>query len=144
MRRLLARVLSLACISCFFSASAAAVAAADKPNILFVFTDDQRWDTIAALGNPEIKTPNTDRLVGEGFTFDNAYCMGSMVGAVCLPSRTMLATGRSLWRVPQNPRSKTAPPDVPLLPVLMNRAGYVTFHCGKQNLSLCPTAIAAK
>jgi arylsulfatase A-like enzyme len=131
MRRLLALVLSLACMSCFFSTAAAAVAAADKPNILFVFTDDQRWDTIGALGNPEIKTPNTDRLVNEGFTFDNAYCMGSMVGAVCLPSRTMLATGRSLWRIPQNPRSKIAPPDVPLLPVLMNRAGYVTFHCGK-------------
>ena len=102
-----------------------------KPNILFVFTDDQRWDTIAALGNPEIETPNTDRLVEEGFTFDNTYCMGSMVGAVCLPSRTMLATGRSLWRIPENPRSKIAPPGVPLLPVLLNEAGYATFHCGK-------------
>jgi len=54
-----------------------------------------------------------------------------MVGAVCLPSRTMLATGRSLWRIPENPRSKTPPPGVPLLPVLMNDAGYETFHCGK-------------
>ena len=80
-----------------------------KPNILFLFTDDQRWDTVSALGNPEIKTPNTDRLVEQGFTFDNTYCMGSMVGAVCLPSRTMLATGRSLWRIPENPRAKTAP-----------------------------------
>jgi arylsulfatase A-like enzyme len=102
-----------------------------RPNILFFFTDDQRWDTIGALGNPEIHTPNIDRLVAEGFHFKNAYCMGSMVGAVCLPSRTMLATGRSLWRIPEKPRAKIPPPGVPLLPVLLNEAGYVTFHSGK-------------
>jgi arylsulfatase A-like enzyme len=102
-----------------------------RPNILFIFTDDQRWDTIRALGNPEIYTPNLDRLVAEGFHFNNAYCMGSMVGAVCLPSRTMLATGRSLWHIPANPRAKTPPPGVPLLPVLLNDAGYKTFHSGK-------------
>jgi arylsulfatase A-like enzyme len=102
-----------------------------KPNILFFFTDDQRWDTISALGNPEIHTPRLDQLVIEGFHFNNAYCMGSMVGAVCLPSRTMLATGRSLWRIPENPRAKTPPPGVPLLPVLLNEAGYETFHSGK-------------
>ena len=102
-----------------------------RPNILFIFTDDQRWDTIHALGNPEIHTPNLDRLVAEGFHFNNAYCMGSMVGAVCLPSRTMLATGRSLWHIPVNPRAKTPPPGVPLLPVLLNEVGYATFHSGK-------------
>lgn len=102
-----------------------------RPNILFIFTDDQRWDTIGALGNPEIHTPNLDRLVRDGFHFNNAYCMGSMVGAVCLPSRTMLATGRSLWRIPANPRAKTPPPGVPLLPVVLNDAGYETFHSGK-------------
>ncbi len=102
-----------------------------RPNILFIFTDDQRWDTIGALGNPAIHTPNLDRLVRDGFHFNNAYCMGSMVGAVCLPSRTMLATGRSLWRIPANPRAKTPPPGVPLLPVALNDAGYETFHSGK-------------
>jgi len=95
----------------------------NKPNIVFFFTDDQRWDTIGKLGNPEIHTPNIDRLVAEGFHFNNAYCMGSMVGAVCLPSRTMLATGRSLWRIPENPRAKTPPPGVPLLPALLKDAG---------------------
>src|SRR4051812_27865932 len=79
-----------------------------RPNILFVFSDDQRWDTIRALGNKEIHTPHLDRLVESGFTFRNAYCMGSMVGAVCLPSRTMLMTGQSLWRCPQNMRAKSA------------------------------------
>src|SRR5690349_19720674 len=78
------------------------------PNILFIFADDQRWDTIRALGNPDVQTPNLDRLVQRGFRFNNAYCMGSMIGAVCTPSRTMLITGRSLWRIPENPTAKTA------------------------------------
>ncbi len=107
-------------------------AATSRPNILFIFTDDQRWDTVAALGNPEIKTPTFDALVERGTHFTNAYCMGSMVGAVCLPSRTMLITGRSLWRIPENPRVKQTPPGMPLLPVALREAGYVTFHCGKR------------
>jgi arylsulfatase A-like enzyme len=105
--------------------------AATKPNILFILTDDQRWDTIHALGNRDIRTPNLDRLVERGFRFNNAYCMGSMIAAVCTPGRTMLITGRSLWRIPGNPRAQAAPPGVPLLPALLNDAGYLTFHCGK-------------
>lgn len=117
--------------------SSSAVIAEDRPppNILLILADDQRWDTIGALGNPEIHTPHLDRLVERGFHFTNAYCMGSMVGAVCLPSRTMLVTGRSLWRIPANPRAKTAPEGVALLPVQLRAAGYTTFHCGKDNNS---------
>jgi arylsulfatase A-like enzyme len=100
-------------------------------NVVLILADDMRWDTIHALGNPEIHTPTLDRLVERGFKFNNAFCMGSMVGAVCLPSRTMLITGRSLWRIPANPRAKVAPKGVPLLPTLLNDAGYATFHCGK-------------
>ncbi|MEO6183368.1 MAG: sulfatase-like hydrolase/transferase, partial [Verrucomicrobiota bacterium] len=63
---------------------------AQKPNVLFLFTDDQRADTIAALGNPIIKTPAMDSLARRGFTFRNAYCSGGNSGAVCTPSRNML------------------------------------------------------
>ena len=101
------------------------------PNILLILADDQRWDTIRALGNSEIHTPNLDRLVVRGFTFNNAYCMGSMIGAVCLPSRTMLITGRSLWRIPKFPHPERTPPGVHVLPTLLREAGYVTFHSGK-------------
>ncbi len=101
------------------------------PNILLILADDQRWDTIAALGNSEIHTPNLDRLVTRGFTFNNAYCMGSLIGAVCLPSRTMLITGRSLWRIPELPHPAVTPPGVHVLPALLGQAGYVTFHSGK-------------
>ena len=70
---------------------------ADPPNILFLFSDDQCFDTIRSTGNREIHTPNLDRLVSEGTLFSHAYNMGSWSGAVCVPSRTMLNTGRFLW-----------------------------------------------
>ena len=47
---------------------------AKRPNILFLISDDQRGDTIRALGNPRIETPNLDRLVGEGVSFERAVC----------------------------------------------------------------------
>jgi arylsulfatase A-like enzyme len=125
----------LVCCALLLTAAETHAAGTPRPNILLIFTDDQRWDTVSALGNPEIDTPNFDRLVQRGFHFTNAYCMGSMIGAVCLPSRTMLITGRSLWRIPSNPRAKQAPPGVPLLPSLLAGAGYDTFHCGKSGNS---------
>ena len=61
-----------------------------KPNVIFLFADDQRADTIAALGNPHIKTPNLDSLVRRGFSFRSNYIFGGNSGAVCVPSRAML------------------------------------------------------
>ncbi len=130
--------------SCLFSllalltiARSALIVAADfpqRPNILLIVSDDQRWDTIAALGNPQIKTPHLDALVNRGFVFRNPYCMGAMVPAVCAPSRTMLITGQSLWKIPKPAEMKT-PAGVPVLPKLLREAGYNTFHVGKQGNS---------
>ena len=58
--------------------------AAKRPNVLFIFTDDQRPDAFSALGNPDIKTPNMDRIINSGFVFNQAYIQGSMTGATCL------------------------------------------------------------
>src|SRR6056300_232420 len=69
-----------------------------KPNILFLFSDDQCFETISSLGITDIETPNLDRLVKSGTTFTRAYNMGSWSGAVCVASRHMLHTGRFLWR----------------------------------------------
>src|SRR5271155_5694370 len=83
-------------------ASPATLRAADasgQPNVLFLFADDQRADTIAALGNSVIKTPNLDRLVKKGVAFDRAYMQGGMQGATCVPSRAMLLSGRSLFHI---------------------------------------------
>jgi arylsulfatase A-like enzyme len=71
--------------------------AATKPNILFFFADDQRADTIAALGNPVIKTPNLDRIAHRGVAFSRAYMQGGMNGATCVPSRAMLLSGQNLF-----------------------------------------------
>ncbi len=116
---------------------AAPAAAPNRPNILFLFTDDQRWDTIAALGNPHVKTPHLDRLVRDGFAFTNAYCMGSLVPAVCLPSRTMLMTGKSLFHIPPK-GAKAAPAGLPLLPRALADAGYVTYRTGKRGNTFIP------
>jgi len=75
--------------------------AADKPNVLFIFADDQCYETIGALGLTDIDTPNLDRLVKRGTTFTRAYNMGSWSGAVCVASRHMLITGRYIWRAQQ-------------------------------------------
>src|ERR1043166_864298 len=95
------------------------------PNILFLFSDDQRADTIHALGNPNIETPAQDRLVREGTTFTRAYCMGAMQGAVCVPSRAMLMTGRTLFRVNTRMEGQGTWPEA------FTKAGYSTFITGK-------------
>ncbi len=99
--------------------------AAKKWNVLFLFSDDQRADTIAAHGNKHIQTPNLDRLASTGTSFMRAYCMGSQQPAVCVPSRAMLLTGRSLFRVNVKLENQTTWPE------MFARAGYVTFVTGK-------------
>ena len=100
-----------------------------SPNILFFFTDDQRFDTIRALGNPCVLTPTMDRLVAAGTAFTHAHIPGGTSGAVCMPSRAMLHTGRTLFHL------CGAGEDIPLEHVLMGehlRAhGYRTWGTGK-------------
>ena len=101
------------------------VAVAAQPNILLLFADDQRPDTIGAHGNPYIRTPNIDRIVANGFSFRRAYCLGAQGGAVCVPSRAMLNTGKSFFRIPMNMDGETT------LGELLGRRGFATFATGK-------------
>ena len=71
----------------------------DKPNVLFILTDDQRYGTIRALGNDEIITPNMDSLVRRGTSFINAHIPGGTTSAVCMPSRAMINSGKSLFHL---------------------------------------------
>src|ERR1700761_8868744 len=76
------------------AASALAQPAADKrPNFLFFICDDLAFRTIQSLNNPEVRTPNIDRLMASGRTFTHCFHQGSWSGAVCVPSRTMLNSG---------------------------------------------------
>ncbi|MEM9986271.1 MAG: sulfatase-like hydrolase/transferase, partial [Bacteroidota bacterium] len=104
----------------------------DKPNILFIFADDQTIHSIQALGNQEIYTPNLDRLVARGATFNNAYNMGAWNGAVCTASRSMLVSGRSVWRVNQFRRHWQKGDSLEKTwPQMMSAAGYRTYQTGK-------------
>jgi arylsulfatase A-like enzyme len=96
-----------------------------RPNILLLFADDQRADTIGAWGNPHIRTPNLDRLARRGTSFRGNYCFGSNNGAVCVPSRAMLLSGRTWFDVPHDLQGTR------LLPEVLREAGYTTFATGK-------------
>jgi len=99
-----------------------------RPNILLLMTDQQRFDTIAALGNPLIQTPTLDRLVREGTSFTSAYCPSP----VCMASRCSLLLGQYPHQtgcVMNNPM----PQNRPSLMNLLADAGYQTHGVGKMH-----------
>lgn len=101
-----------------------------KPNILFIYADDQCHETIRSMGCDEISTPNLDRLVRNGVTFTHAYNMGSWTGAICIASRKMVNTGRFVWK------AETLNWDAELeagrlWSPLMKQAGYDAYFAGK-------------
>ncbi|MFW5858185.1 MAG: sulfatase-like hydrolase/transferase [Planctomycetota bacterium] len=100
-----------------------------RPNVLFLFTDDQRFDTMSAMGNPEIETPNLDRLAARGTLFTHAHIMGGTSAAICMPSRAMLMTGRTLFRLER--QGQCIPPEHKTMPEQFRASGYVTSHFGK-------------
>ncbi len=108
---------------------APADATPERPNILFLFSDDQRADALGAYGNPYVSTPTLDALARRGFNFREAHIMGSHHGAVCAPSRAMLMSGRTLFRVYDDLDS------VETFPEVLRRNGYVTFGTGKWHQS---------
>ncbi|QEH31626.1 Choline-sulfatase [Aquisphaera giovannonii] len=118
----LAALLALAAMA----AAARADGPARRPNVLFFYSDDQRADTVAALGNPHIRTPTLDSLARGGVALTRVYCNGSLKGgAVCIPSRAMLMTGRSLFRVDEEMKGQDT------WPAAFAASGYDTFATGK-------------
>jgi arylsulfatase A-like enzyme len=146
----------------FLVAATAYRAQAAPPNILFLHADDQRPDTIAALGNPAIHTPTLDALASRGLAFQNAYNFGGNSGAVCTPSRNMMLSGKTFFHYSRlvNPKSGDvfrpdakdpaaaetvaakmsagykwdilAPAAPPNFPTSLAAAGYQTYHHGKK------------
>jgi arylsulfatase A-like enzyme len=116
----------LACsIAAALSSPVAADGPARKPNILILLADDQRADAVGTLGSRDlIRTPNITRLTIHGTALD-AYCMGSLQGAVCVPSRAMLLTGRTLFHVKDDLAGQATWPEA------FAKAGYSTFLTGK-------------
>jgi len=129
----------LALIPALFSSNAVAAAPASKkpaahakPNVLFIFADDQCFQTLRCLGNDEIKTPNLDRLAKRGMLFTHAYNQGAWCGAVCVSSRSMLNTGRFLWNAKRvHDASNSQHAATRLWAEYMQQAGYETYMTGK-------------
>ncbi|MFI3207244.1 MAG: sulfatase-like hydrolase/transferase, partial [Clostridia bacterium] len=96
---------------------------------VFILTDDQRYNTIAALGNTQIKTPNMDRLVHSGTSFTHAHIPGGTSGAVCMPSRAMLNTGRTLLHL--EGEGQTIPTEHTTMGEMFKENGYHCFGTGK-------------
>lgn len=106
------------------------VKAQTKPlNVLVLYSDDQRFNTIHALGNDQILTPNLDRLVKTGVAFTRAHTMGGMHGALCAPSRAMLHTGRYLNSLLKS--GDVIPAEHITMPEYLKTKGYQTYGIGK-------------
>ena len=113
-----------------------AMAGGTAPNILWYCTDQQRFDTIAALGNPHAHTPTLDGLVAEGVSLTHAYCQNP----ICAPSRASFMTGRypSAVGVTANGNDYFPPAaEATLVSRLLAEAGYDCGLAGKLHLAGC-------
>lgn len=103
---------------------------AKKPNLLFIYTDEQRFDTLGIYGNNAVNMPNLNRLAGESVVFDRAY----VTQPVCTPSRSSLLTG--LYPHTNGCVENNIPLDsrIPCLPEMLPEKDYETAHFGKWHL----------
>ena len=104
-----------------------------KPNILWICTDQQRFDTLGCYGNPYVHSPNIDRLAENGVLFENCYSQSP----VCTPSRASFLTGRYPRTTRCRQNGQDIPPDEKLISRLLQDEGYVCGLSGKLHVSRC-------
>lgn len=103
------------------------------PNILWICTDQQRFDTIQSLGNHRIRTPHIDGLVASGVAFTQAYCQSP----VCTPSRASFLTGRYPRTTRCRQNGQSIPATERLVPRILADHGYTCGLAGKLHLASC-------
>lgn len=101
-----------------------------EPNLLFIYTDEQAFNTLAAYGNTRIQMPNLDRLAGESVLFERAY----VTQPACTPSRSSLLTGLYPHTNGCNENNVPLRSDTPCLPEMLPAETYTTGHFGKWHL----------
>lgn len=111
-------------------AALSAEAAARRPNVLFILTDDQRWDALGLAGHPALKTPNIDRIGREGVWFRNAFC----TTALCSPSRASILSGLYAHAHGVVDNFTEFPAGIKSFPQVLQGAGYDTAYIGKWHM----------
>jgi N-acetylglucosamine-6-sulfatase len=104
--------------------------AGKRPNVVFILTDDQRWDALSCMGNPHLKTPNIDKLAHEGVLFKNHFCTTSL----CSPSRASILGGLYAHAHGVVNNFTDYPKDLPTFPRQLQSAGYSTAYIGKWHM----------
>ncbi len=104
--------------------------AQERPNIVFILIDDQRFDAASALGHPFLETPHLDRLIERGVLFENAFVTTSL----CSPSRASILTGQYAHRHGVLDNRTRLDPRTPTFPRELQGAGYRTAFVGKWHM----------
>jgi N-acetylglucosamine-6-sulfatase len=101
-----------------------------RPNVLFILTDDQRWDCIGLAANSRVQTPNIDRIGREGIYFPNTFCTTSL----CSPSRASILSGLYAHTHGVSNNFTEYPVDMPTWPRALHDAGWETAYIGKYHM----------
>ena len=112
----------------------------NPPNILWICSDQQRFDTLGCYGNPYVKTPNLDNLAREGVLFEHAYSQSP----VCTPSRASFLTGRYPRTTRCRQNGQAIPPDEVLVTKILQDAGYINADWQASFISLLVTRVFAR
>ncbi len=98
-----------------------------RPNIVLLYTDQQRWDTIRCSGNRHVMTPYMDQLAQGGVLFENAFCNAP----ICMPSRQSMLSGQYPSTIGCTTNGINMSEDIPVIPTILKSYGYHTANIGK-------------
>lgn len=125
------RIPEIIAFACLTAVTGAQVASgARRPNVLFILTDDQRYDALSCMGHPHLETPHIDRLASEGLLFENHFCTTSL----CSPSRASILSGLYAHAHGVSNNFTEYPAGMVSFPMRLQESGYETAYVGKWHM----------